>query len=70
MTNEMIKGFWAAVDSRQNRNDNDGINWDFVLADLYMDHYKEIMEDEKSFLRNVHKLIDSVETQLAVAATA
>lgn len=61
MNNEMILAFNASVALEENRNSNNSVNWDFVMADMYMDFNDVIMADEKSFIRDFNKMADAVE---------
>lgn len=61
MNNEMISAMNAAVALEENRNPNNSVNWDFVMADMYMDFNEVIMADEKSFIRAFNAFADAVE---------
>lgn len=60
MTNEQIKAFWTAVDAN---NKGGEVCWDSVMWDIFFE-YPEL-ETDKSYVRELYKLIDSVDTVMA-----
>jgi hypothetical protein len=58
-TNEMIDQFWTSVDDVRK---DDEVCWDTVMWDMFF-AFPE-MENDKKLLRDLHKLIDSVESMM------
>ena len=56
----MLVTFWESVDANNKGGD---VCWDTVMWDMFFT-YPE-METDKQFVRQLYKLIDSVETQMA-----